>query len=210
MSQDSSPTGPRVPTQQAIDILNQNASSASKRSRYATLVQVNNQANRDSLRRDFAPRTPTDPQIDLPGTQAVPADQTPPRTPLPTQPVRDLLSQFQGSGSAGGGGGGFAGGGGGSGSGAGQPFGSGGPSTGGGNSGVQTFTNPEGHTPRPQAVIRFERTNQMRGGEPVYRAIMGPASDPNAPFNWFVGAVVNPRLPVPNVSRANFDIIRGP
>lgn len=198
--------GPRVPTQQAIDILNQNAAAASKRSNYATLVQAQDRVGRDQLRRDNVRRTPTG---EYPGYLDVPADQSPVQTPLPTSTIGNLVDQFRGQGAgAGGGGGGLARGSGGGGS-PDTPVpsgGGGGPITG----PVDTATN-EGRPANvgPRAVIRFERTGEQRGGSAVWRAIMGPADRADLPYNYFVGAMVNVGVSVPNVSRSNIDLIYG-
>lgn len=141
------PTGPLLPSAEAIDIMNENAAAVAKRARFATLAANQQRVGRDALRRDFAPRAPT--AMNLPGARPVPQDQTPSQPGLPTDLLHDLISQFQGTGGTGGSGGG--GGGGGhttvnhNGSGGGDP-----PSGGGGGgspgTGVQTFHGDPGAT----------------------------------------------------------------
>lgn len=175
MADSKAPTGVSVPSQKAIDIMNQNAAVAAKRSTYASLVTNQYQANRDSLRRDFAPRVPVD---QVPGFQDVPKDA------VPTVPdggitglIGDLVKQFRGSGSGGDYGRGIGGGGSGRGFGAsgnsgGAPIASGGGSSNPGE--VQTFKNPDA---KPGEVIRSSNAP----AKPTMTTMFG---DPNPGRGW--------------------------
>lgn len=145
----STPSGPRIPTREAIEIMNQNAQAVAARSRWAGLVQAQQRVGRDALRRDRLIRTPTAEYLEqnpIPAPQPVPPDQEPPTTPLPAEQINNLVNQFQGTGGTSGQGN-FVGPGGG-GSGSQQPGSGAGGSTGGtGGPGIVTITNPN---PLPQ------------------------------------------------------------
>lgn len=146
---DTTPTGPRLPTQQAIEIMNQNAAAVAARSRIGQQVVAQRRVGRDALRRDHQVRMPSAQSLEsIPEIQEVPQDTAPPRQQIPDDLIRNLVNQFQGFGGTGGGGGGSVGGGGGGGSG-----GGGNTNTGANNNvgwsnpnGVQTFTGDPGAT----------------------------------------------------------------
>ena len=151
MTTSQQPTGPRLPTPQAVEIMNANAKAVAARSSIAQRVVASQRVGRDALRRDATARQPG--AYTGAGVQVVPADEPPPRQDLPEDLIRNLLNQFQGNGGGRGGGGGgggggshYGGGGGGNGGGGGTGGGSGGGSNG---PTVETFTNPNaipGHT----------------------------------------------------------------
>lgn len=164
MADSKAPLGVAVPTQQAIDIMNQNAAAAAKRSTYATLVSNQYQVGRDTLRRDYSVKAPTDLP---PGLQAVPKDS------VPTSPdsgvnslVSNLVNQFKGTG---GDGNARASGSGGGGRGSGSSGGPGSPVLPGSGGQqhvgeVQTFTNPNA---KPGEVIKpAKETRNVYIGDP--------------------------------------------
>lgn len=174
MADSKAPQGVAVPSKAAIDIMNQNAATAAKRSTYASLVTSQYATNRDSLRRDYAVRTPTE---QVPGFQDVPKDS------IPTNPdggvtglIGDLVKQFKGTG---GDGGAYGRGSGGGGRGFGSSGGSGGPPVldGGGSSNpgeVQTFKNPDA---KPGEVIRS-------ASAPAKETRVTMFGDPNPGRGW--------------------------
>jgi hypothetical protein len=129
-----------LPSAEAIDIMNQNAAAAAARARWAGMAQAQRRVGRDALRRDHVVRTPTAEFLanhPIPEVKPVPPDETPKGTD-PNEEIknliRNLVSQFQGTGGSGGGGGGGGGG---------TTYGSGGSGTGTGGS-VYGFSNPNG------------------------------------------------------------------
>lgn len=150
--ENTAPTGIKVPTAEAIEALNQNAQAVAKRSQLGFMTQAQGRIGRDALRRDRQTRTPDAGSFAQP-IQEVPEDAAPPRQEIPSNLVKDLVSQFKGTGEVGSD---YSGGGvslsGGSGQGNDQ---SGSPTT--GNSGIVTITQDQGrgHTfPSSQELLR--------------------------------------------------------
>lgn len=163
--------GPRLPTAEAIGLMNQNAAAVANRSRFASAIQGQQRVGRDALRRDRQIRQ-LDPTTVIPGTREVPADAPPTATPtFPMEELRNLLEQFEGVGTTGGGGGGIGVGGGTtirrtSGGGDGTPSTPSTSSSGGSTSGVQTFTRDGGRdSGRPVSVpVRTFTRDGPEGG----------------------------------------------
>lgn len=180
----STPSGPRIPTREAIEIMNQNAQAVAARSRWAGLVQAQQRVGRDALRRDRLIRTPTAEYLEqnpIPAPQPVPPDQEPPTTPLPTEQINNLVNQFQGTGGTSGRGNFIGSGGGGGGSGSRPQSGSGfGASIGVANGpGIETITNPN---PLPQLPTKApEEPTQAPKKQPIALSHYGPIHLMNTP-----------------------------
>jgi hypothetical protein len=213
----TAPSGPRLPTPEAIDILNQNARAASERSRYATAITAQGRIGRDALRRDFTLRQ-ADPSTQFGAVRAVPQDRAPAPQQTPIRQLTDLLAQFSGSGQTTGSGGGV-----GRRSGTGSGSGSGGSPTGGATrydaGGVQTFYGDPGatvtrvipQTPTApaapsgtQAVISFQRLPDAPvGGSGFYQAVYGSVGPGEWVNNPYLGITVKRGVGIPNVPRSH-------
>lgn len=179
MGSSNTPTGPRLPTAEAIDIMNQNAKAVAERSRTALGVAAQHRVGRDSLRRDHQVRMPSQESLEsMPEIQEVPPDTTPPAQPLPDDLIRNLVNQFQGIGGTGGGGGGVGGGGGGGGSGGGGSNSTPNNNVGWSNpNGVQTFTGDPGATFIGQAGVQYTWVNtgwRYPGSQPMGASLSSP------------------------------------